>query len=260
MKTNRRSKRVKNTRRNRRSRRMQRGGVGGNFGKLLKAHKEQYEVCKRTCDRIIPDPMKKYTELNPTPNGWYLARSHINDWGGGASGGIEPVILNKSNTIIIGERSHKKYNDYLDILDELPDPTKIYTTGNLFTKKQWKLIYDTSDKVLKWETQDVSKELVPFDIGSPLKIGDKMALSDQLKQNSSPSTTNSSEYDMKNVAKLVEQTTAFNKARRAVESTELKELRNRVKEQEAKEARLREAFQAKEARLREEFQANQAKP
>jgi hypothetical protein len=192
---------------------MQRGGVGGNFGKLLKAHKEQHEVCKRTCDRIIPDPMKNYTKLNPTPNGWYLDKSRLDDWGGGNKGGIEQVILNNSITIKIGEESHKKYDSYLDMLEELPDPTKTYTTGNLGSKEPWKLIYDTDDELLKWKNQNDHTQVVPFDIDSPLKIGDKMALSDHPARQHLP-TTNSSEDDRKNVSKLVEQIMAVEKARR----------------------------------------------
>lgn len=263
MKTNRRPKRVKKTRRNRRSRRIQRGG-GGNFGKLLKARKEQYDDCKRTCDRIVPDPMKIYTKDKPTPNGWYLYSGSVLDYGGNGRG-VEMVISNTSNTsnntIEIGEYSHREYKHYLDILDELPDLTKIYTTTiNLVSKKKWKLIYDTIDKVLKWENQDDRKELVPFDIDSPLKIGDKMALSDQLKQNSSPSTTTPPNYDIKGVAKLVERTTAFNNARRAIESPELMSLRDLVKKLEAKEVLLRTEIKDKDDQLRAVRQANQDNP
>jgi hypothetical protein len=251
MKPNRRSKRVKKTRRNRRSKRMQRGGEG-NFGKRLKAYKETYDDCKRTCDRIVPDPMKIYTESKPTPNGWYLSSRPQHDWAGGGWGGalrgVEMVISNKSiNTIEIGEYSHLEYNRYLDILDELPDLTKIYTTGNIGSKKIWKLIYDTSDKVLKWQNQNNNTEVVLFDIDSPLKIGDKMASSNQPKQNSSPSTT-TPPNDIKGVEKLVEQTMAFYKARRAVESPELMSLRDLVKKLEAKDVELRAALKDKEAK------------
>lgn len=260
MKPNRRSKRVKKTRRNRRSRRMQRGG-GGNFGKRLKAYKETFDDCKRTCDRIVPDPMKIYTESKPTPNGWYLISRLQRDGGGGPWSSVEMIISNKSiNNIEIGELSHKKYNDYLDILDELPDLTKIYTTGNLLSEKEWKLIYDTSDKVLKWQNQNDNTEVVLFDIDSPLKIGDKMASSNQAKQNSSPSTTTPPNYDIKGVAKMVEQTTAFNKARRAVDSPELMRLRALVEMLEVKDAELRAEIKDYEAKLRAVIQANQAKP
>lgn len=258
MKTNKRSKRFKKTRRNRRSRRIQRGGEG-NFGKRLKAHKKTYDDCKRTCDRIVPDPMKIYTKDKPTPNGWYLYSGSFPDYGGNGRG-VEMVISNTTNnTIEIGEYSHREYKHYLDILDELPDLTKIYTT-NLFSKKKWKLIYDTRDKVLKWENQDDRKELVPFDIDSPLKIGDKMALSDQLKQNSSPSTTTPPNYDIKEVAKLVGRTTAFGNARRAVESPELMSLRDLVEKLEANEVLLRTEIKDKDDQLRAVRQANEAKP
>lgn len=259
MKPNRRSKRVKKTRRNRRSRRMQRGGEG-NFGKRLKAYKETFDDCKRTCDRIVPDPMKIYTKDKPTPNGWYLSRGAKHDGGGGNYSSVEMVISNKSiNNIEIGQYSHLEYNHYLDILDELPDLTKIYTTGIIGSEK-WKLIYDTSDKVLKWQNQNDNTEVVLFDIDSPLKIGDKMASSNQAKQNSSPSTTTPPNYDIKGVATLVEQTTAFNKARRAVDSPELMRLRALVEMLEAKDFELRAEIKDYEAKLRAALKDKEAKP
>ena len=171
-KTNRRSKRVKKTRRNRRSRRTQRGG--GKFGDSIKLRESGLQECRRKCDRDNPDPdpISIYNERNPTQSGWYITIT--GQWGQGPS----YEIKNKSLAIEISRRAkdYSLYEQYLDMLEELPDPTKIYTTTGIFgsNKKEWKLIYNAETQLLEWENQkDKTKQ--PFVIQSPLQIGDKTA-------------------------------------------------------------------------------------
>ena len=168
-KTNRRSKRVKKTRRNRRSRRTQRGG-GGKFGDSIKLRESRLQECTRKCDTDNPDPITRYEMRNPTPSGWYITIT--------VELGQGPiyVIKNKSLAIEISRltKDYSLYKQYLDMLEELPDPTKIYTTGRMFNKTQWKLIYNAETQLLEWENQkDKTKQ--PFVIHSPLQIGDKTA-------------------------------------------------------------------------------------
>lgn len=167
MKTNRRSKRVKKTRRNRRSRRTQ--GGGGKFGDSIKLRESRLQECTRKCVIDNPDPITKYNERNPTPSGWYITFNET--WGHGPS----YEIKNKSLAIkISSDNDYPLYKHYLDMLEELPDPTKIYTTGSVFNKNHWKLTYDSTQQLLKWENQtDQTKQ--PFVIQSPLQIGDKTA-------------------------------------------------------------------------------------
>jgi len=171
MKTNRRSKRVKKTRRNRRSRRTQKGG--GKFGDSIKLRESRLQECRRKCDRDNPDPdpISIYNERNPTPSGWYITITV--DWGQD----LIYVIKNKSLAIEISSRAkdYSLYKQYLDMLEELPDPTKIYTTGSMFNKTQWKLTYDSTQQLLKWENQKDKTKQQPFVIASPLNIGDQMA-------------------------------------------------------------------------------------
>ena len=61
------------------------------------------------------------------------------------------------------------------MLEELPDPTKTYTTSGLFSKnKEWRLKYNDVAHSLEWENQK-DKTIIPFVIQSPLNIGDQMA-------------------------------------------------------------------------------------
>ena len=168
MKTNRRSKRVKKTRRNRRSRRTQRGG--GKFGDSIKLRESRLKECTRKCDTDNPDPITRYEMRNPTPSGWYITiNGPFRDYGPSYE------IKNKSLAIeISSNKDYSLYEQYLDMLEELPDPTKIYTTGSMSNKTQWKLTYDSTQQLLKWENQkDKTKQ--PFVIASPLNIGDQMA-------------------------------------------------------------------------------------
>ncbi len=127
------------------------------------------QECKRKCDTDNPDPITKYNERNPTPSGWYIT---IN----GPFQGYGPSyeIKNKSLAIkISSDNDYPLYQHYLDMLEELPDPTKIYTTGSV-SKNHWKLTYDSTQQLLKWENQpDQTKK--PFVIASPLNIGDQTA-------------------------------------------------------------------------------------
>lgn len=166
-KTNRRSKRVKKTRRNRRSRRTQRGG--GKFGDSIKLHESRLKVCKQKCHTDNPDPKLKYNEISPTPSGWYVTIR-------GPFHGYGPSYYIKNNLLAINissEADYTLYTKYLDMLEELPDPTKIYTTDRESKDKdQWKLTYDSTQQLLQWENQkDHTKQ--PFVIDSPLNIGDK---------------------------------------------------------------------------------------
>ena len=166
-KTNRRVKRVKKTRRNRRSRRTQRGG--GKFGDSIKLHYSRVKECEQKCYTDNPDPLKKYTQEHPTPSGWYIdSRS-----AGGHGHGIDNQIKNKSLDIIISawDKNHKPY---LDMLEELPDPTKTYTTGGWGFTKKWKLKYNAVSNSLEWENQE-NQTIKLFVIASPLNIGDSMA-------------------------------------------------------------------------------------
>ena len=168
MKTNRRSKRVKKTRRNRRSRRTQRGG--GKFGDSIRLYASKLRECNIKCDRDNPDPLTKYTVENPTPSGWYITyRAPFQGYG--------PTyeIKNKSIGIEIITNHNPLYQTYLDMLEELPDPTRIYITSGLINKKEWKLTYDSKEGLLQWENQADKSNKQPFIIESPLKIGDKNA-------------------------------------------------------------------------------------
>lgn len=176
MKTNRRSKRVKKTRRNRRSRRTQ--GGGGKFGQIRKTHESNLQGCRRKCDTDNPDPiLNHYSKEKATPSGWYIE----NYWSG-QDIGYNYEIKNDSLGITISSYSSgQQYTDYLDMLYELPDPTKTYTTGSMF-KKYWKLTYDTEKRQLEWVNQnDLTKEPTKeptkeqFVIQSPLTIGGKEA-------------------------------------------------------------------------------------
>ena len=107
---------------------------------------------------------------NPTPSGWYIT---IN----GPFQGYGPSyeIKNKSLAIkISSDNDYSLYQHYLDMLEELPDPTKIYKTSSVFNKTQWKLTYDSTQQILKW-TNQTDQTTQPFVIQSPLQIGDKTA-------------------------------------------------------------------------------------
>ena len=169
MKTNRRVKRVKTTRRNRRSRRTQRGG--GKFGDSIKLRESRLKECRRKCDTDNPDPITRYTVDRPTQSGWYITYEPPYP-------GYGPTyeIKNKSigiDIVIITNHEQPFYENYLDMLEELPDPTKIYTTGSFVTKK-WKLTYDPVSKRLQWVNQ-TDNTTQPFIIQTPLKIGDTIA-------------------------------------------------------------------------------------
>ena len=171
MKTNRRSKRVKKTRRNRRSRRTQ--GGGGQFGDSIKLRESMLQECTRKCDTDNPDPiLKHYSKEKATPSGWYIENYYT-----GQGIGYNYEIKNDSLGITISSYSSgQQYTDYLDMLYELPDPTKTYTTpGLLNTKRKWKLTYDTEKNQLKWVDESDSTKQQPFVIESPLKIGGKEA-------------------------------------------------------------------------------------
>ena len=85
-------------------------------------------------------------------------------------------IKNKSLQIEISLDIDKSFQDYLKVLEELPDPKKIYEIKHFFKKNtNWKLIYNADTQLLQWENQaDNSKQ--SFIIETPLKIGDKTAI------------------------------------------------------------------------------------
>jgi hypothetical protein len=177
MKTNRRSKRVKKTRRNRRSRRTQ--GGGGKFGQIRKTHESNLQGCRLKCDTDNPDPiLNHYSKQKATPSGWYIE----NPWTGQGIGYNYEIKNDSLGITISSYPSGEQYTDYLDMLYELPDPTKIYTTGSMFKNDIWKLTYDTEKRQLKWveldsKTQQPKQQpkQQPFVIKSPLTIGDKEA-------------------------------------------------------------------------------------
>ena len=189
-KTNRRSKRVKKTRRNRRSRRTQKGGgksqyyntkckedcregnTHGPTGLRSQGAFDQngYNNCIKRCDTIYP-PLKHEDVENATLNGWYITIE-------ANSGSNDPSykIKNKSHGIEISRDIVKSFQDYLHVLEELPDPKKTYITTGIFgsNKKEWKLIYNAETQLLEWENQK-DQTTQPFVIQSPLQIGDKTA-------------------------------------------------------------------------------------
>ena len=191
MKTNRRSKRVKKTRRNRRSRRTQRGGglktqyyntmckkdclsqnTHGPTGLRPQGGLDQkgYNNCIKYCDTRYP-PLKHEDVENATINGWYITieAPHMGH-------DLSYKIKNKSLQIEISLDIDKSFQDYLKVLEELPDPKKIYEIKHFFKKNtNWKLIYNADTQLLQWENQaDNSKQ--SFIIETPLKIGDKTAI------------------------------------------------------------------------------------
>jgi hypothetical protein len=103
-----------------------------------------------------------------TPSGWYIKHQP-------AHRDYHPIyyIQNKSFDFEINSYD-KLYQYYLDMLEELPDPAKIYTTVTIFTKKQWKLTYVPDTKLLQWVNQN-DNTTQPFIIQTPLKIGDTIA-------------------------------------------------------------------------------------
>ena len=166
MKTNRRVKRVKTTRRNRRSRRTQRGG--GKFGDSIKLYESKLRECKQKCDTDNTDPITRYTVDRPTQSGWYITYEPPYP-------GYSPTYEIKNTSIGVGINSYNKsYQDYLDMLEELPDPRKEYTTSIFLTKNKWKLTYDSPSERLQWVNQ-TDNTTQPFIIQTPLKIGDKTA-------------------------------------------------------------------------------------
>ena len=127
--------------------------------------------CKRKCDIDTdnPDPLTRYTQKTPTPSGWYITviDQAIGQWG--TIYGIKNISIGFEIT-----NENKLYENYLDMLEELPDPTKTYTTGRWPSKKKWKLKYNTDNSSLEWENQQ-DHTTKPFVINSPLNIGDQMA-------------------------------------------------------------------------------------
>ncbi len=103
-----------------------------------------------------------------TSSGWYITHQPVYP-------GDSPTYEIKNKSIGFGINSYdQSYQYYLDMLEELPDPAKIYTTGTIFTKKQWKLTYVPDTKRLQWVNQK-DNTTQPFIIQTPLKIGDTIA-------------------------------------------------------------------------------------
>ena len=130
-----------------------------------------YNDCINWCD-TNHSPLLKHEDVeNATLNGWYITIET-------QSGGHHPSykIKNKSPGIEISRDIVKSFQDYLPVLEKLPDPKKTYITKGIFgsNKKEWKLIYNAETQLLEWANQkDKTKQ--PFVIQSPLQIGDKTA-------------------------------------------------------------------------------------
>jgi hypothetical protein len=104
----------------------------------------------------------------PTQSGWYIKYEPPYP-------GYSPTYEIKNTSIGFGINSYNKsYQDYLDMLEELPDLTKEYTTGRFLTTNKWKLTYDSEPERLQWINQK-DKTTQPFVIQQPLKIGDTIA-------------------------------------------------------------------------------------
>jgi hypothetical protein len=159
-KTNRRVKRI--SRGNRRSRRTQRGGVKGRERAKLRTE------CELQCKRQYPYNEELYiNDTHTTDNGWYLYSYGTHVW--------DDTIGVKHKTFS-HDREHYLSHTYTSYVEELPDPTKIYTTSSFLSrnKKNWRLKYNHKDHSLEWENQE-DKTIKPFVIQSPLNIGDQMA-------------------------------------------------------------------------------------
>lgn len=187
MKTNKRSKRVKKMRRNRRSRRTQRGG--GEVNEIMRHYKDlcqqdcdayitlrpggpdryAFDRCIEHCDERFPQDVPHDGSSKATSNGWYV--DYFKDESGAPCLQMLHVSWPPLKTIYhIEKLSYHITMRIIANLDKMPDPTKTYG----FDSTKWKITYDAARLVLQWENQtDQSKQ--PFDIESPLKIGDKMA-------------------------------------------------------------------------------------
>lgn len=187
MKTNRRSKRIKNARRNRRSRRTQRGG---GVNEVMRHYKDMcikncdgyitlrpggpdraaFDRCIKNCDEHYPQDVPHDDLSKATANGWYVDY-YISSETGDPNLQIRHASWPPLKTIY----HEQKLSDPITMrivanLDKMPDPTKTYG----FDGTKWKITYDAARLALQWESQtDQSKQ--PFDMESPLKIGDKMA-------------------------------------------------------------------------------------
>jgi hypothetical protein len=123
--------------------------------------------CEQKCYRDNPDPLFTYNKKHTTPNGWYINTDYF--WGGTSSHTIKNISLD------IGINQYNPlYKNYLEILDELPDPRKIYITDEMVKNHEWKLTYNPQVEQLEWENQK-DKMKQQFVIASPLNIGDQMA-------------------------------------------------------------------------------------
>jgi len=157
-----RSKRVKNTRRNRVSRRI---NGGSRFGDLLRRHNAKVQECHKKCDEESkPDPMHTYvTSAKATPNGWYM------NFSGPFQGYPEIFTLRHDGlpTFRVSDYGDRNFSQYLENIEELPSPLKTYRVRD----KIFKLGSDT--KNLYWEDQ--FEKRYPFNLSSPLKIGEDIA-------------------------------------------------------------------------------------
>jgi len=118
------------------------------------------EKCKLKCFTDNIDPRESINQKNPTKSGWYI---NITPKQLGMPPSYE--IKNIWSDINIPHASNFRER-YLEMLEELPDPSKTYTTK----RGEWKLIYDPGDHLLKWEKQ---KDKMKEEFMSGLKIGDE---------------------------------------------------------------------------------------
>jgi hypothetical protein len=160
-----RSKGVKNTRRKRVSKRIN-GGV--KFSDLLKTYNAKAAACYKKCDdESKPDLMQKYvSSAQATPNGWYMEYSAAYQ----GYPDIYTITHGALRSFGISSSSYgdREFSEYLEIIEELPNPLKTYRIHD----KIFKLGSDA--KKLHWEDQfDRTKH--PFNPSSPLKIGQDIA-------------------------------------------------------------------------------------
>lgn len=133
-----------------------------------------YDKCIGYCDTIYPLSNNEDVE-HATLNGWYITIEPPFQ-------GNPPIYKIKNNSVekieISRDIDHpSSFQDYLDVLEKLPDPRKTYITTGIFgrNKKNWKLIYNADTRLFQWENQIDKNTKQRFIIETPLKIGDKTA-------------------------------------------------------------------------------------
>jgi hypothetical protein len=190
MKTNRRSKRIKNARRNRRFRRTQRGGGRANDAMLyyktecIKACHDNrgpndaaFKMCIDDCGKVYQEHVPHDGVDEATANGWYIDFNK------------DDLVGNMLHLLHTSWDPVKKYFNERRLiyrvtpeiaanLDKMPDPTKTYVVDDLHLRLDYKREsrpgFNLSSSTLQW--LDQHNKIHPFNINSPLKIGDKMAV------------------------------------------------------------------------------------